>query len=226
MKSSFLILILLCLSISINATPYQKHSSSELKKIFNLNKQGGKYYASPNLEALLTVIESLEIHAIGYPVFFDQDSEKLRAQKETLFLSNMLDLFFPKMKENRTFLNMALRINNIAYNLDVQPIESMSRVKKAAKSLFLLDPNDSESHFRFGAFLASANNVDEGIAHLELAVAQDYYPAYFMLSIAYIMNNENKKAIDMLEMYKARVPNDGNIDKMIEAIRHGNIKVH
>lgn len=224
MKMMLFILALMCSSAS--AIPYQTHSIEQLKTLFNLNKDGNKYYASINLSALLAITESLEIHALEYPVSFDHESDKIRAQKEVRFLSNMLNQFFPEMNRNITFLKIALRINNVAYNLDVQLHDSKSRIKKSAQAIFALDPNDCETHFRLGAFLASSGSVVEGISHLEFAVAQDYIPAYFMLAIAYIMNEENQKAIKTLEIYKTKVPEDLNTDDVLEAIRSGRFEVY
>lgn len=224
MKMMLLMLALICSSVS--AIPYRPHSIEQLKTLFNLNKVGNKYYASTNLPALLAITEELEVHALEYPVSFDQVSDKIRAQKEVRFLSNMLNQLFPEMNQNRTFLNIALRVNNVAYNLDVQLNDSRARIKKSAQAIFNLDPNDCETHFRLGAFLASAGNVKEGISHLEFAVAQDYFPAYFMLAIAYIMNEENQKAINTLEIYKTKVPDDLHTDEVLNAIRSGHFAVY
>lgn len=224
MKIMLLILALMCSSAS--AIPYQPHSIEQLKTLFNLNKEGNKYYASTNLSALLAITEVLETHALEYPVSFDNDADKTRAQKEVRFLSNMLNQFFPEMNQNKTFLMITLRINNVAYNLDVQLSDSKSRIKKSAQAIFALDPKDCETHFRFGAFLASSGSVVEGISHLEFAVTQDYIPAYFMLAIAYIMNGENQKAVNILEIYKTKVPDDRNIDDVLEAIRNGHFEVY
>jgi hypothetical protein len=181
-----LILLILIMSHFANAEPYREYSQSELEALFGLENEKGEYIVELDIPALVEITKQLEQHAVNYPPQFDQESDKKLAVRDAVYLSNVMDILFAGFENDLTLLNLTLRINNVAYNLDVQPEISQNRLKKAADAAFKLEPDSVETHYRLGYFLAATNQIDEALPHLEKASEQGVNNANYTLGMIFI----------------------------------------
>jgi len=76
----------------------------------------------------------------------------------------------------------------------------------------------------YGTFLAGAGKPKEALPYLEKALAAGVTDAAYAIGMTYLTLGDKKQALRHLENYKQRNPGDGNVDKLIEAIRNGKIE--
>lgn len=218
-------LLILALSQLAHAEPYKEYSQEQLQAIFGVEDEKGKYNVNLNDAELVAITTELEQHAINYPVQFDRPEDQSLAVRDAVYLSNVMDILFPSFESDLPLLSLTVRINNVAYNLDAQPELANQRLLKAADAIFKLDPNNVETHYRLGFFLASSNRVELAIPHLEEAANNGIVNANYSLGMVYLSLENLPKALEYLSIYKENAPNDTSIDSLIEEIKSGNLKI-
>jgi len=77
----------------------------------------------------------------------------------------------------------------------------------------------------YGTFLASSGKPKEALPYLEKALAVGVTDAAYAIGMVYLTLGNKEKALENLKAYKRRKPNDGNVDKLIDAIRNGKIEL-
>ena len=85
-------------------------------------------------------------------------------------------------------------------------------------------PNDPQANYQYGAFLAATTKKGEGIPFLEKAKNLGVVNADYWLGLSYVSVGEKAKAIENLENYTKRVPGDQNAARILDAVRHDNVK--
>lgn len=220
-----LVLLLLIMSHFTNAAPYKEYSQDELQGMFGLENEKGEYIVDLNIPELIEITKSLEQHAINYPVLFDQDADRKLAVRDAVYLTNVMDILFPSFENNLLLLNLTLRLNNVSYNLNAQPELSNERLNKAADAIFKLEPDNTETHYRLGFFLASSNRLEESIPHLEKAAENGVIDANYSLAMVYLSQEKFDKALEYLAVYKENSPENQEINDLIEAIKSGELKI-
>jgi len=85
-------------------------------------------------------------------------------------------------------------------------------------------PNDPHANYQYGAFLAATTKKGEGIPFLEKAKNLGVVNADYWLGLSYVSVGEKAKAIENLENYTKRVPGDQNAARILDAVRHDNVK--
>jgi hypothetical protein len=88
-----------------------------------------------------------------------------------------------------------------------------------------ISPADPRANYLYGKFLVSASNPLDAVPVLEKAKSLGAINADYTLGLAYLSTGDEKRALENLEQYAKRVPNDGNAPKLIDAIRNGNINI-
>jgi predicted Zn-dependent protease len=114
-------------------------------------------------------------------------------------------------------------LHTLGHNLDLAG--SAQKAVEAFTALLALAPDDRRGNFRYGMFLATTTKVADAIPYLEKAKSLGVVAAEYPLGMAYTAVGERAKALENLESYSKRVPGDGNVVKVIDAVRKGNIEI-
>lgn len=222
---SILLTLMLAISGFAFAEPYKEYSPQQLEALFGLQEQDGKNIVDINVPELTEMTAALERHAVSYPTRFDNKEDEKLAIRDTVYLTGVLDILSPNFANDIELLSLTLRLNNIAYNLDAQAELSNQRFLKTAQAIFQLDPDHVETHYRLGYFLAATNKTDEAIPHLQKAADNQIVNANYALAMIYLSREDFNKALEYLAIYKANSPENEQVDKLIEAIKNGEIEI-
>ena len=77
----------------------------------------------------------------------------------------------------------------------------------------------------YGTFLAGTGKPKEALPYLEKALAVGVTDAAYALGMTYLTLGNKQKALENLEAYRQRNPNDGNVAKLIDGIRNGKVEI-
>lgn len=224
MKQVLLILILIVSNFAA-AEPYREYSLEQLENLFTLKEEGDQNTIDINTPELIEMTESLEKHAVSYPAKFDNNADKKLALRDVVYLTGVLDILSSNIEKDIVLLDLTLRLNNVSYNLDAQPELAYERLLKAADAIFKLEPDNIETHYRLGYFLAASNHTAEAIPHLQKAAESDVINANYALAMIYLSEENFDKALEYLTIYKEKAPENEQVDKLIEAIKNGEIEI-
>jgi len=214
----FILTALLALTVS-HAKEYGNY---EPKRILAVTETpSGKSYGIdvPYLDQMLN---DLSLHAKNYPPQFDTPQDQQRATQNVVMLSGMLDILINGPAANPELLIRAGLLNSIGHNLDISG--SAEKATGIFQRILTATPSDPKGNFLFGTFLARAGKPKEALPYLEKARAVGVADADYAIGMTYLSLGEKDRALENLEAYKRRNPNDGNIDKLIDAIRNGKIE--
>ncbi|MDR2507812.1 MAG: hypothetical protein LBD67_07445 [Candidatus Accumulibacter sp.] len=203
-----------------SAKEYGNHDLTRLLK--ESETSSGKKH-SFNAAYLDKILNDLSAHARNYPPRFDTPQDQQRAAKDVKILSGMLDTLISVPTPNLELLVRAGFLNSIGHNLDIPG------AAEKANSIFLrllaLSPSDPRGNYMYGNFLSGTGKAKEALPYLEKALAAGVVDAGFSIGLAYVFLGEKDRAIKSLEDYKRRKPDDENVDKIIDAIRHGRFEI-
>lgn len=201
----------------------------------------GKEYGNYNPKRMLTVSETsdgkkygldgsyldqmlndLASHAKNYPPQFDTPQDRQRATQDVTLLSGMLDILINAPTPNLELLARAGFLNSIGYNLSIAG--SGEKTNSIFQKLLSAAPSDPRGNYMYGTFLAGAGKQKEALPYLEKALSVGVVDAAYAIGMTYLALGDKGKALERLEDYKRRKPADGNVDKLINAIRNGKIE--
>lgn len=168
------------------------------------------------------MLNDLALHAKNYPPNFDTPQDQQRAIQDVKSLSGMLDILINVPTANPDLLVRAGFLNSIGYNLNIAG--SGEKTTAIFKRLLKAAPSDPRGNFMYGTFLAGSNKPKDALPYLEKALAVGVVDAAYAIGITYVTLGDKNKALENLENYKHRKPSDGNVDKLIDAIRNGKIE--
>lgn len=114
-------------------------------------------------------------------------------------------------------------LHTLGHNLDIA--DSDKKAVDAFTALLVLSPDDRRGNFRYGMFLATTTKVADAIPYLEKAKTLGVVVADYPLGMAYVAVGDRAKALENLETYSKRVPSDGNVVKIIDAVHKGSIEI-
>jgi tetratricopeptide (TPR) repeat protein len=183
----------------------------------------GKHSATINIAYLSQILDDLGRHASTYPPHFDSADDRQRAEHDLSAISNLLDPLSADISHNPPLLLRLALLHAFGHNLDIP--DSSQKAVAAFTTLLNLTPNDPQANFRYGVFLATTTKNAEGIPYLEKAKSLGIVNAEYWLGLSYQLTGNKAKAIENLESYVKRVPNDENAARMLDAIRNGKVEV-
>jgi tetratricopeptide (TPR) repeat protein len=135
----------------------------------------------------------------------------------------MLDVLIKAPTVNLDLLLRAGFLNSIGHNLNIAG--SGEKTTAIFQRLLTTSPSHPQGNYMYGTFLASANRPKEALPYLEKALSVGVIDAAYAIGMAYLILGDKNKALENLEGYKRRKPSDGNVDRLIDAIRNGKIEV-
>lgn len=220
MRNLFVALAVVLVAASVSAKEY---GSYDLKKLVTATETStGKKYGF-DVAYLDQVLNDLSTHAGGYPTQFDTAQDKLRASQDAKALSGMLDVLVNGPSPSTELLVRAGYVNSIGHNLDIPG--AAEKASAIFLKLLAIAPADPRGNSMYGIFLASLGKPKEALPYLEKAVSGGVVDAAYTIGLTYLALGDKEQALKYLEDYKRHKPDDGNVDKVIDAIRHGKVEV-
>jgi len=169
------------------------------------------------------MLSDLARHAKNYPPQFDTPQDRQRAIQDIKTLSGMLDILVNGPSPNPEILWRAGFLNSMGHNLDISG--SAEKASATFQKLLAVSPSDSRGNYMYGTFLAGTGKPKEALPYLEKALAVGVTDAAYALGMTYLTLGNKQKALENLEAYRQRNPNDGNVAKLIDGIRNGKVEI-
>jgi tetratricopeptide (TPR) repeat protein len=196
----------------------------DIKSIVTVSESpNGQHSASINFSLLDKVLDDITIHNSSYPSNFDSQEDRRRAVSDVVELTRTFDILLRSAPPPAPVLLRAGVLYGLGHNLDIPGDDE--KANKAFTTLLGISPDDPRANYLYGRFLASTMLVARSIPYLEKAKSLGVLNADYTLGLAYSAMNNRDKALENLEEYAKRTPNDMNVLKLIDAIRHGNIEL-
>lgn len=218
-----IILLTLSMLLASSFTYAKEYGNYDPKRMLTVSETpSGKRYGIDG-KYLDQMLNDLALHAKNYPTQFDTPQDRQRAVQDVKALSGMLDILVNGPSPNIELLVRAGFLNSIGHNLDIP-----GSAKKAAsifQRLLTASPSDPRGNYMYGTFLAGAGKPKEALPYLEKALAVGVADAAYALGMTYLTLGDKQKALENLEAYKQRSPNDGNVAKLIDGIRNGKVEI-
>ena len=214
--------VALLLFFTFSLAQAKEYGNYDPKRIVTFSETPSGKQAGIDLNYLDQILNDLGLHATNYPPQFDTPQDRQRAIQDIKTLSGMLDILLSDPSPNPEILLRAGFINSLGHNLDIPG--SGEKTSAIFQRLLSASPSDPRANYMYGRFLAGANKPEEAIPHLEKALAAGVGDAAYALGMTYLSLGDKEKALENLEDYRKRSPNDGNAAVIIDAIRNGKIE--
>ena len=214
---------LLCVGMLSGAMAEPYTPIKSLEEILSIREESGKYFVNFDLEKLQTAVLNFEKHARTYPVTFDSRMEQQQAIDDVI-LVDMLSVIYPFNHDIGT-LQLFLRLNAVAYNLDHNPLESLKRFDKTANLLLELKEDDASLHNFIANFQASTGQYEYAKTHFKRAIELGDTHSYYGLGLVYLSQDQDEKALEAMKEYRTHHPNSNNIDEVISIIERGEYEI-
>lgn len=200
----------------------REYGAYDLKRLITVSEtpSGRKYgFDGAYLDLILN---DLAAHARNYPPQFDTPQDQQRAAQDALALAGMLDSLINVPSPHPELLIRAAHLNSMGHNLGVAGAGEKANL--IFQRLLAILPSDARGNYMYGAFLSGVGKPKDALPYLEKALAIGVVDAAYAIGMTHLALGDKEKALKSLEDYKARRPGDGNVDKLIEAIRNGKIE--
>jgi hypothetical protein len=182
----------------------------------------GKSSATVNIGFLSQVLDDLGRHAGSYPANFEFAEDRQRAVNDVTTISTMLDPLTDNFSNSAPMLLRLAVLHTIGFNLDVP--DSFQAARTDFDKLLALTPEDPQANFRYGAFLAATTHKGEGIPYLEKSKSLGVADADYWLGWSYEAVGNKAKAVENMESYTKRAPNDVRAAAVLDAIRNDRVE--
>lgn len=199
----------------------KEYGRYDLKRVVPETPSGKQHHVDGRY--LDQILNDLGLHARNYPPRFDTPADKERAVRDVKDLSGSLDILIDGPSPNSELLFRAGFLNSIGHNLDIPG--SADKANSIFQKLLAISPSDPRANYHYGTFLAGATKYSEAIPYLEKALAAGVADAAYGLGMTYLSLGDKDKALEHLEAYRQRKPNDENIPKIIDAVRNGKTEI-
>lgn len=216
-----LLLAFLAVLVTSNASA-REYGNYDPKRLLTVSETpAGKKYGFDGAY-LDQMLSDLSAHAKNYPPQFDTPQDKQRATQDVKSLSGMLDILINVPTPNPELLVRSGHVNSMGHNLDIPG--AAEKANSIFQRLLAAVPSDPRGNYMYGTFLAGVGKPKEAIPYLEKALAVGVVDAAYAIGMTYLSLGNKEQALKNLEDYKQRKPSDGNVDKLIDAIRNGKIE--
>lgn len=112
---------------------------------------------------------------------------------------------------------------SLAYNLGFESVQG--KADALYQRLLQQDPDEPATNFLYGAFLAQADATrDKSIPYLDKALKLGVKKANYTLGLVYITEGKDSQALACLQQYAADYPGDKRAQRLIAAVKKGDIK--
>jgi tetratricopeptide (TPR) repeat protein len=202
----------------------KEYGHYDIKNIVTVSQSAdGKHSATVKFSLLDQVLDDLSVHNNTYPAQFDSAEDRRRAVSDVTAISKTIDLLLDNPDPNAQLLLRAGVLDSVAHNLDIPG--AGEKALTAFTTLLSKSPADPRANYLYGKFLLSAGKPLDAVIVLEKAKSLGAVNADYSLGLAYLSVGNKKEALENLEHYARRAPDDSTAPKLIDAIRNGNIDV-
>lgn len=154
-----------------------------------------------------------------YPPMFPSRTERYNATQRVKQLAAWIDEYAKQPNASYDVLLRAAKINAIARNLDLGSDYAIRASDYISRAIALNDT--AEANFLYGVMLTEGGGFDEGAKYLEKAEKMGYAEATQSLAQADLLNDKKERAIQRLNDFKAKYPNDPLIDEQLRLVNNG-----
>lgn len=219
MRRLFLAILVAVVESSVSAAEYGHYDTSRL--LIVSDTPAGKTFGFDGAY-LEQMLDDLSVHAKNYPPKFDTPQDQQRATQDVKALSGMLDILLNGPTSSPPLLARAAYVNSMGHNLDVPG--AAEKANAIFLRLLAATPSDPQGNYRYGTFLAGVGKGREALPYLEKALSVGVVDAAYAIGMTYLALGDQEQALKSLEDYKRRKSGDASVDKLIDAIRHGQVQ--
>jgi predicted Zn-dependent protease len=220
MHKLLLVLFLVLVTNAVSAKEYGKYDPKRLLTVSETSAEKKYGFDSAYLDQMLN---DLSAHAKNYPPQFDTPQDKHRATQDVKVLSGMLDILINVPSPSPEILARSGYINSIGHNLEIPG--AAEKADSIFQRLLALVPSDQQGNYMYGTFLAGVGRPKDALPYLKKALDVGVTDAAYAIGMTYLTLGDKEQALKSFEDYKRRKPSDGNIDKLIDAVRNGKIEL-
>lgn len=217
------ILLAILMLHASSVTCAKEYGNHDPKRMLTVSETPSGKKHGFDLRYLDQMLNDLALHAKNYPPQFDTAQDRQRAVQDIKMLSGMLDILIVGPSPNAELLMRAGFLNSIGHNLDIPG--SAEKTAAIFQKLLTAAPADPRGNYMYGTFLAGAGKPREAIPYLEKALAVGVADAAYSFGMTYLTLGDKQKALQHLDAYQQRNPNDGNVTKLIDGIRNGKLEI-
>ncbi|ELA08793.1 hypothetical protein MOMA_00235 [Moraxella macacae 0408225] len=164
-------------------------------------------------------ITEISPKARHYPPVFRNRTESYHAIQKIKQLSAWIDRYAKNPHASYEVLLRATKINAMARNLDLGSEYAVKASEYVTRALKINDT--AEANFLYGAMLSEGGGFETGSKYLEKAEKMGFAEATQSLAQADLLNDKKERAIQRLNAFKAKYPNDPYIDEQLRLVNSG-----
>ncbi len=165
------------------------------------------------------VIKEASPKARHYPPVFINNTDRYNTTQRIKQLSSWINNYALQPNASYDVLLRAAKINAMARNMDLGSDYAVNASNFIARALKLND--SAEANFLYGVMLAEGGGFAEGSKYLDKAEKMGYAEATQSLAQADLLDDKKQRAIQRLNDFKAKYPNDPNIDEQLRIVNNG-----
>lgn len=179
-------------------------------------KQGTSQIDVSVIDDFITEISPMARH---YPPVFRNRTESYNAIQKIKQLSTWIDGYAKDPNASYDVLLRATKLNAMARNLDLGSDYAVKASEYVTRAMKI--NNTAEANFLYGAMLSEGGGFETGSKYLEKAEKMGFAEASQSLAQADLLNDNKERAIQRLNDFKAKYPNDPYIDEQLRLVNSG-----
>jgi len=217
-------LLAVALLLLVSSSHAREYGNYDPKRMLTVSETPAGIRHGFDVAYLDMMLNDLGAHAKNYPPRFDTPGDRQRAARDVKVISGMLDILINVPSPNPELLMRAGFLNSMGHNLDIAG--SAEKTMSIFQRLLAAAPSDPRGNYMYGTFLAGAGKPKEALPYLNKALAVGVTDAAYAIGMTYLTLGDKAMALKSLEDYKRRKPDDGNVDKLIDAVRSGKVELN
>lgn len=154
-----------------------------------------------------------------YPPVFSSATQRYNAIERVKHLGAWIDTYAKAPNASYDVLLRAAKLNAIGRNLDLGSDYAVRGSSYIARALKLNDT--AEANFLYGSMLAEGGGFAEGSKYLEKAESMGFAEATQSLAQADLLDDKKERAIQRLNEFKQKYPNNPYIDEQLRLVNSG-----
>jgi len=218
-----LLLIIVWAVIAAPSAYAKEYGNYDARRILTVAETPSGKRHGIDMPYLDQMVNDLATHAKNYPPNFDSDADRQRATRDAGMLAGILDILVNGPNPHPEILFRAALVNSFGHNLKIPG--AAEKASSIFQRLLVISPDHPRTNQYYGMFLAGTGKFRESIPFLEKALAAGFVDASYSLGMVHLSLGDKVKALEYLENYQKRNPNDANVVRLIEGIRDGKVEL-
>ncbi|MDA3047122.1 tetratricopeptide repeat protein [Campylobacter sp. VBCF_06 NA8] len=217
-----ILIAIFALFSALCAEPYSAYSNDAVMK---KNPNGG---ANLDIAKLYEYSDALCKHACEYPLKFDSEDEAEQGYNDSVLMASVFEYINKEIitdkidAKDRTQFDMKFaQIYVSQHNFDV--LGAKEKADAIYERILARDSQNAEVLTTYGEFLLNSTRTDKAKEILSRAAALGAKRPYLALAAIELMNQNNAKGIEYLEIYCAEFKDDEKAKTTLEGLKSGDI---